>query len=73
MYVMPEGCNVDASLHRDMNSYIGHLNTNNAHFSDQVGVRIGSPVNQLFCWYAHLACCPQYVNCGLGLWCHVVL
>jgi hypothetical protein len=38
MWVMPEGCNADAALHRDTEIF-GHMNTNNAHLSNQIGIR----------------------------------
>jgi hypothetical protein len=41
MYVMPEGRNTDAALHRDINNYVwAPMDTNNAHLQNQTGVRI---------------------------------
>jgi hypothetical protein len=49
MYVTPEGCNADATLHKDISSYTDSMNINSAHLSNQASVTIWSPVNQAFC------------------------
>jgi hypothetical protein len=51
---MPERRNTDAALHK--NTVIsGRMNTNNVHLSNQISVRIESPVNPSFCSYGLLA------------------
>jgi hypothetical protein len=41
---MPGGRNADATLHRDTVTF-GCMNINNAHLSNQINVRIYSPLN----------------------------
>jgi hypothetical protein len=36
---MPEGCNADTAAQKDTTAF-GHMNTNNAHMSNQVSIRI---------------------------------
>lgn len=43
---MPEGRNADFARHRTIVKF-GHMNTNNAYLSNQVGAGIWSSVNQL--------------------------
>jgi hypothetical protein len=59
MYVMPEGLNADAALHRGTGTF-GRMNTNNAHLSNQINKRIVSCKSAILL-IRHLARCPRYI------------